>query len=545
MTVGVANFVRYDGMIRTILALTTSDAGSRTAVWRQLVDIVAQSGHGMDPELRAIAHERISELRDSVPVNQRRQAAASFADRVNRPDVVAIFATDEAAVAAPVVARAVLSDDEWLGLLSAFPPTSRAILRNRRDLGATVERALASFGPSDFALPDRSVTAGETSVAAPDPSSQIRNLVARIEAFRSLGTSETSPIDSTDAIPDTFEFESGTNGEINYLHGVAREALIGMSIAEIALPREAGVDGQASGAFRRRAPFRDARLEVAGEGPASGHWLISGRPIFDPRTGRFAGYHGKARRPRRDERAGGDQRSLSGTALPADSLRQLVHELRTPLNAIQGFAEMIDRQILGPAAATYRTRAKYIVDESRRLLEVVDDLDTAARLDSDRFEREEGISDAGAVLDRIVQEQRIALESRGTVLVTNIERETMVGVGEALLDRMARRLLASVMGLLDKGDTASLSLVGGAGGVILAISRPAALAGRDERALLDPAYGPDGEWPDAPILGLGFTLRLIANLARETSAKLTLGEDTFQLLLPPVGARHELSGTQP
>ncbi|MDB5701495.1 MAG: sensor histidine kinase [Sphingomonadales bacterium] len=536
--------MRYDGMIRTILALTTSDAGSRTAVWRQLVDIVAQSGGGMDPELRAIAHARISELRNYVPVNQRRQAAASFADRIDRPDVVAIFATDEAAVAAPVVARAVLSDDEWLGLLHSFPPTSRAILRNRRDLGAAVERALASFGPSDFALPDRSVTTSEPAAAAPDASSQIRNLVARIEAFRSLAPAESPAIDGPNALPDAFEFETGIEGEIGYIQGVAREALIGLSVAEIAPPLEAGVDGQAAGAFRRRAPFRDARLEVAGDGAAGGHWLISAIPIFNPRTGRFVGYHGNGRRPRRDERAGGDQRSLSGTALPADSLRQLVHELRTPLNAIQGFAEMIDRQILGPVAITYRTRAKYIVDESRRLLEVVDDLDTAARLDSDRFEHDDGISDASAVLDRIVQEQGHTLEARGVVLNANIEREAMVGVGEPVLDRMARRLLASVLGLLAEGDTASLSLIAGAGGVTLSISRPPVLAGREEQALLDPAYGPEGEWPDAPILGLGFTLRLIANLARETGSRLTLGDDVFQLVLPPANALKEQSGNQ-
>ncbi|AYJ85599.1 sensor histidine kinase [Sphingomonas paeninsulae] len=528
---GADYIVRYDGMIRTILALPTTDTGSRTAAWRQLVDIVAQGGSRMAPELRAMAHERIAELRDMVPANERRKAAASFADRVNQPDVVAIFATDEPAVAAPVVARATLSEAEWLGLLSTFPSTSRAILRNRRDLGPVVERALASFGPSDFALPDAS-----TPTTAEESSSQIRNLVARIEAFRRQAASAPQVEEPALAIPETFVFEASIYGEIDWIYGVAREAVIGLSIADIAPPREQGVDGQAAGAYRRRAPFKDARLVVAGHGPASGDWLISATPVFNPRNGRFAGYHGNARRPRRDERAGGEQGPLSGTALPADSLRQLVHELRTPLNAIQGFAEMIDRQILGPAAAAYRTRAQFVVGESRRLLEVVDDLDAAARLDSARFDREEGTSNAGVVLQRIASEQRAALALRGVALHTKVEANIMVSIAEPLLDRMIRRLLASVLGLSRMGDSAQVELVAHGGGIILTISRPAVLHGRDERALLDPAYGPEGEWPDAPILGLGFTLRLIANLARETGAKLKLTDDAFSLLLPPVGA---------
>ncbi|CAN5295427.1 hypothetical protein BH09PSE3_BH09PSE3_07930 [soil metagenome] len=524
-------------MIRTVLALNTTDPGSRIAVWRQLVDVVAQSGERMAPELRAMAHERIAELRDTVPASERRKAAAGFAERVDRPDVVAIFATDEPAVAAPVIARATLSESEWLGLLSTFPATSRAILRNRRDLGAAVERALTSFGPSDLAL---SYAGSRT--APEDSSSQIRNLVARIEAFRSQNQSDAPPLHTPEAAPDTFTFETSDEGTIDWVHGISREALIGLSIAEIAAPREQGVDGQAAGAYRRRAPFADARLVVAGKGPAGGNWLISATPIFNPRTGRFAGYHGNARRPRRDEQAGAEQQSLSGTLLPADSLRQLVHELRTPLNAIQGFAEMIDRQILGPAASAYRTRAQFVVSESRRLLEVVDDLDAAARLDSDRFERADGTSDAGIVLDRIVGEQRPALQARGIVLLSDIAPDTPVAIAEPLLERMMRRLLASVLSLMAADDRAHIDLSGGAGGIMLSITRPQVLAGRDERALLDPAYGPEGEWPDAPILGLGFTLRLITNLARETGATLTLGDNAFRLLMPVAGAtqdRHE------
>src|SRR3546814_10528108 len=62
-----------------------------------------------------------------------------------------------------------------------------------------------------------------------------------------------------------------------------------------------------------------------------------------------------------------------------DAIRQMTHELRTPLNAIVGFAEMIDRQMLGPAAQGYRDRAQDILADAHRLLAAIDDMDAAAR----------------------------------------------------------------------------------------------------------------------------------------------------------------------
>ena len=188
--------------------------------------------------------------------------------------------------------------------------------------------------------------------------------------------------------------------------------MIGATIAQRRPRRlDQGVDGQAAGAFRHRAPFRDARLSVAGGSAAAGEWRIAGVPVFDPRDGRFTGYRGTARRPRADERAApGAQAGLYGSGLPADSLRQLVHELRTPLNAIVGFGEMIERQMLGPAAFPYRARADVIVDQGRRLLGAVDDLDMAARIDAQRLDAPARRDRSGRLLLR--REPRIIVPSR-------------------------------------------------------------------------------------------------------------------------------------
>jgi hypothetical protein len=83
--------------------------------------------------------------------------------------------------------------------------------------------------------------------------------------------------------------------------GVARGPLVGVSIAETVMQGLAQFDGGRMGAFRRRSPFRDARLEIGGASEAAGSWRVSAMPYFDPLTGQFLGYRGSGRRPRRDE----------------------------------------------------------------------------------------------------------------------------------------------------------------------------------------------------------------------------------------------------
>lgn len=532
-------------MIATVLNLPVTGEGARAMAWRQLVDIVAQAGERLDPATRDAAHARISELRAGVSAAERRSAAAGLAGRAGA-EAVAIFAADEPAIAAPVLARAQLKPEAWLLLIPKLPSTSRTILRNRRDLDPAVERALASYGASDFALP-----AGPSALPVADPQSQIRNLVERIEAFRSQHPAPPAPAEdqpvlapAPDGQAEGFAFETRSDGVIDWVAGAPRTALIGLSVAEPAPPRGAGVDGQAAGAFRRRAPFRDARLIVAGAGPASGDWLIAAQPIFNPHDGRFAGYRGEARRPRLDERAPGFDPGATVPLAP-DSLRQLVHELRTPLNAIQGFAEMIDRQMLGPAASAYRDHARSIVGESQRLLEVVEDLDTAARLDGRRLDDgAAGECDASAILAHVASALGPSLAARGIALAPTAADGISVALSQVEFERLARRLLATVASLAESGETVAVTLARTAAAAELTVGRTRAIANLAEHELLDPGFGADGEWPAAPLLGLGFSLRLIGNLARAARGSLDVGQAAFTLTVPLSRLRDERAGEQ-
>ncbi len=526
--------MRYDPMLATALSIDADDIGGRTAQWRQLVDLLIQANDDVSDPLRVAAIRRIASLRTSVPIEQRRRAASQLAGRAGSGDVAMIFATDEPAVAAPFLARVQLDDDAWRMLIRQVPPPSRALLRNRRDLPEAARRALASYGASDFALPG-------AEAGAVDPGTQIRDLVARIEAFR-LGATAAAAAPSA---ATNFAFETNVDGLVDWVSGAPREALIGVDVAVTADADGPGVDGQAAGAFSRRAPFRDARLAVAGSGPAGGKWLISATPVFNPRDGRFAGYHGTARRPRADEVAG--PALFAGTALPTDSLRQLIHELRTPLNAILGFADMIDQQLLGPAAFAYRARARAIVEDGRRLLAMVDDLDETAQMRAGAAGAVDEQLDARRLLLDVERVLQPAAATRGVrIRVTADAAIEMVDVRASLIERMMMRLIGAAVGNAAPDEVIAVDLSSVIGGhVRFGVSRPTTLAGVGEATLLDPSYDVQTPFPDAPLLGLGFTLHLVRGLVRGLGGRLAITEDAFIVTLPGSSAHADLPAGTP
>ncbi len=571
--------MRFDDRLATVLARPADRPADRVAHWRQLLDLLAQRGAEPDTNLSREAFARLGLLRPDVPLAVRQETARAFAGRPIAAPLVAFLAADAPAVAGAILPQARLDQGGWLSILPRLSPTGRGFLRHRRDLGPVIEAALASFGATDMQIagevtrialsiatvavetvaietvsfpterlslvPD--VAAAPIAEDLPPPpvqavehgvgEGQIRAIITRIARFRKdrdVGPRAVDAQDGEDAA--SFRFETGINGTIRWLEGVPRGPLIGETIA-VPAAGTYGVDAQAPGAFRRRAPFRDARLIVAGDSTASGEWRIAGVPVFAPADGRFKGYRCTARRPRADERAEtvpAEAPGLFGAGLEPDSLRQLVHELRTPLNAIGGFAEMIRRQMRGPISTVYRDRAQDIAEEAGRLLAAVDDLDVAARLETRRLDLQRVTVDLAAMLGTICTDHAPAARRRGAVLDCGIAPGIAPVTGDpAALRRMIARLVAGCAALADEQETIRVSLApAGAEQLDLAVARPRRLVGQSETALLDPGYGPEGDSPDAPLLGLGFSLHLVRRLATAAGGTMTIEPERFLLRLP-------------
>ncbi|WP_236547924.1 sensor histidine kinase [Sphingomonas sp. AX6] len=559
--------MRFDDSFETVLASDVDSGVAAQSTWRQIVDLVARGRAPFDDRAR----DKLEALRPRVP-RAIRVASVQTLEWANPPaTLVEYLAVDDVAVALPLLRGAQLSDATWIALLPALTPPARAVMRNRRDLSPAVLRALDAFGSVDLVLGDGAPARGSAQpVAKPsiprqsrsfvslgsvafdmpvvaeavrraedgranDGPFEIAEVVARIDAFQRQRAEE-PPVPFAAAVPiaaATFRFETNRDGVITWVDGINRGATIGLALARPDTPGTSATDAVISGALRRRAGFRDARLRIDGSSEAGGDWLLSGIPLFDPASGRFLGYRGTARRPRAGDRAS------AGDGPPAESMRQLVHELRTPANAISGFAEMIESEILGPVPAVYRERAKVIRDQSKLLVGAIDDLDLAARIEGDSLELRPQPVAIAALMRDVARDLEDLLALRGAAFEIR-DDEVEVDGDRRAIERLIGRLFATLAASAQRDERLMVRIAAHPGAVEIEIARP---AGLDIEAL-DAAEGPAH---DAVLLGADFALRLARNLARELGGRFDLLPDRLRLALPAVTrvAASEGSGHHP
>jgi signal transduction histidine kinase len=528
--------VHNDMMIATIMRQSPADDRTRSAAWRQLSDILAQRGNQLGEfDVRRALHA-LALLRTRVGEAVRRDTAVTLAGQCNYAPLVALYSADTPPVAAAMLSEAQLSDDDWLALLPSTNAVARSVLAQRRDLTPKVRRALASMGAAQPALP--AAMAADVSPAMPIVANdsgpvtgaagdQIRELVRRIDTFRSRQQNDSVPTNAT-----SFLFETGPDGVVRWAEGIARGAVIGVTLAQPALANEPGVDGAVAGAFRRRSEIINARLNLGQGASDGGDWRLSAWPCFDSATGQFRGYRGSARRPRRNEVAYGSPVDTSG----GDTVRQLIHELRSPLNAISGFGQIIAGQMFGPVNQRYRGMASAIVDDAGVLQQIIEDLDSSARgvvaVDTSTSAR----IDLGQLLGSITAELAPIIADRAiTWSVTRIGSAFLVQLPHNEAKRMIGRLLTAIVDVAEDGETVMAQLIDhghGAADAELRIVRPRAIRHSNVSDLLDPGFDPHGDAPAAAMLSLGFSLRLVDNLARGCGGALNIGANALTLQLP-------------
>jgi len=87
----------------------------------------------------------------------------------------------------------------------------------------------------------------------------------------------------------------------------------------------------------------------------------------------------------RKEAEGAAQTAMAASRAKTEFLANMSHELHTPLSSIIGFAEMMEREVLGPMPVSYREYAKNIVESGRQLLGVVNDVLDMSQIENGKY----------------------------------------------------------------------------------------------------------------------------------------------------------------
>jgi hypothetical protein len=512
-----------------VLNHSASDRHDAAVRWRQLVDLVARAGPNSSSPVVVQALDAIRNGSADVDEPLRAAAARAVAALPLPLGLLESFAADKLSVSAPVLAAANLDAAQWETVLQVADAETRHFIealhpQTSAEKKADLTESLVETPPLE--APSTEPTAAEIS-DGPGPS--LSDVVARIERRRrkravapSIGGSDARV--GLQGSPSLFRWECGPSGEILWVEGAPRGALIGRSVARAQEMEGDIVEEEVVRAFAMRAPFRDGNFTIGGDGLVSGDWKISGIPAFDPADGRFAGYRGVALRtepPRHDEDVGPD------TLLDPDSLRELVHEIKTPLNAIIGFAEIIDGQYLGPADRRYRERAAGIVAEARLLLGAIDDLDFAAKVHSASDEKARRV-DLAELVERASGSLRaLAAERNAQIEIALSSRVAPVAIEPELADRLIFRFCSAMIEAASAGEGLRLSLDQSGDQCRLSVSRPGALKGATEARLFDPDQA--GE-PQAR--RIAFSLKLIRGLARIAGGDLVTSRVGLSLTFP-------------
>ena len=545
--------MRFDDRLTTVLKGSLPEGAGAATQWRQVIDLLAQKPGDLANQDVQAGLTRLRDLHERVSEQDRLIAVQSLNGRLRSAPLLVYLTADTDAICDAAMTAADLTPEICADAFPRLSPHAQQRLRAQGFAVVDDQPARSVLQTAEEAPPAEDSTS-ETPVSdvidspADQPAdsadqlaeSQISALVEKIADYQ-----KNRPVDMARAAEnegngkgffaeslETIRFETDESGTINWTEGPPKGAIVGVTIAQPAFDEGPGPDAYGAAAFRQRMPMENARMRLCGAAIVAGDWRMSAIPCFSEETGRFEGYRGVMRRPNMAEDAGHGGIDVERR----EQLQQLIHELRTPLNAVIGFSEIIEQQLFGPASFEYRSLARNIMDEARRLLAGFEDLDIAVKVDSGQLPESSGTTKADWLFERMTQRLQGLTQSK--VVELNISKAEPVRPfaldGESV-ERIFARLLSAAIISCENGEILKGELrtrIGVQPTNQFTLSRPSRIKDVAESILLDPSQGIDGEVGESSLLGLGFSLRLVRNLAQSAGGSLTINADNIALTLP-------------
>ena len=524
----------FDDRLATVLRSGAAGEQAARTQFRQLLDLLGSLPPDAAGPLVDAAYRRLGEICDVLPAPEQSEILREPGLRLRNARLIGELAQCAPQAAAAAMATARLPERDWLALIPKLPVTARGFLRHRRDLPETARQVLARLGVGDLVLPRP-----ESLPAEPEQPAEngIGALVRRIEAFRrerqgsaaaasiaprlppgdSRGPAQPDPLES-------FDFSTDPLGTIDWAEAPVAPLLVGLRLVGKEADGAGYCDPATDRALRRRLIVRGGRADLPGARPVAGTWRIDAAPHFDGQTGIFCGFRGRMRRPV----AASEAPRAAGAS---DRMRQVLHELHTPVNAIQGFAEIIQQQLFGPAPNAYRALAAAVGVDAARLLAGFEELDRLTRLETAALELSADGCNFRLVVERTLRRLDGVTRPRSACMRLLTSGECFaVRLGEEDSALLVWRLLASLAGALAPGEAVEIMLRGSDAGVELEAELPAWLAGVED--LFTEATRSQAPAITAGMFGSGFTLRLARAEAEAAGGRLFVRGERLILTLP-------------
>ena len=136
-------------------------------------------------------------------------------------------------------------------------------------------------------------------------------------------------------------------------------------------------------------------------------------------------------------------------ALRKDLIANVSHELRTPLSLIQGYAEMI-RDVSGPEKEKREKHIGIIIDESKRLSYVVDDILNLSQIQSGYIETDKIECSVNSLIDSVTKKYEILSQQTGVRIDSKLDRDVTIIADKTKIEQVIYNLVNNAINHTDQ-----------------------------------------------------------------------------------------------
>ncbi len=131
--------------------------------------------------------------------------------------------------------------------------------------------------------------------------------------------------------------------------------------------------------------------------------------------------------------------------LKSEFLASMSHELRTPLHTIIGFTELLAEELEGPLNEKQKRFVRHVHQDSRHLLELINDILDLSRVESGQMELHKELFDAAGIVSETVSSIQQIAEAHHIAVENRIARETVIKADRIRFREILNNLLSNAV----------------------------------------------------------------------------------------------------